>query len=88
MRHEYEKSYEQDGFVLPIPCVRSSGFDPETFLEVLASYWNQYFALKPTLMQFSVLTFFPKIAKCVLDMRRSLQVVSFRVMISICMPMD
>ena len=55
MRHEYEKSYEHDGFVLPIPCVRSSGFDPKTFLETLASYWNQYFSLNRARMQFSVL---------------------------------
>ena len=37
MMQEYEKKYEQDKVVLPIPCVRNNGFDPETFLEAFAS---------------------------------------------------
>ena len=77
MRHEYEKSHEQDGFVLPIPCVRSSGFDPETFLDALGVQWNSYLALKRFGMVFSVLTFFTKNAKFVLRFLRSFQVVSF-----------
>ena len=37
MIHEYEKKHERDEVVLPIPCVRDDGFDPETSLETFAS---------------------------------------------------
>ena len=63
MIHEYEKNIEQDKVVLPISCVRDNGFDPESFLVTLASDWNSFLVLKPTLKAFSVFTFFTKIAK-------------------------
>ena len=62
MIHEYEKNYEQGRVVLPIPCVRNNGFDPETFLDALGVQWNRYLALKRFGMVFSVFTFFTKIA--------------------------
>ena len=78
-KHEYAIYHEQDCSVLPFLEVRSCDFDPETFLVALASDWNSYFVLKPTLMQFSVFTFFTKIAKCVCDLGRSLEVLCTKV---------
>ena len=74
MMQEYGKKYEQGGVVLPILCVRDDGFDPETFLEASGMQWDQYSPLNRPPRQFSVLDFFDKIAKVVLEKRRSFQV--------------
>ena len=57
------KKYEQDKVVLPIPCVRDDGFDPETFLEASGMQWDSYFALKRLRIEFSVFEFSWKSAK-------------------------
>ena len=73
-KHEYAIYHEQDCSVLPFLEVGSCDFDPETFLVTLASDWNSFLVLKPTLKAFSVFTFFTKNCKSVLDVWRSLEV--------------
>ena len=87
MIQEYGKKHEQNEVVLPILCVRVDGFDLETFLEVSGMQWDGYSVLKPFVIVISVLEFFDKSASLVLGMGRSIQVLSFRVCISICMGM-
>ena len=66
-KYDYAKYQEQDGLVLPFLEVRSCGFDPESFLDALASYWNDYFALNCPGTVFSVLKFLTKKCKvCIL----------------------
>ena len=77
-KHEYEKSQEQGDFVLPFLEVRGYGFDSESLLDALASYWNDYFALNCAGTVFSVLKFFTKNEKFVYGLRRSFQVLSIR----------
>ena len=62
-KYDYAKYQEQGGFVLPVLCVWRCDFDPESFLDALASYWNAYFALNCTGIVFSVLKFFSQKSK-------------------------
>ena len=48
MMQEHGKKYEQDEVVLPILGVRDDDFDPNTFLDVSARQWNNYFGLNRT----------------------------------------
>ena len=73
MKHDYAKSLRKFDFYIPIPEVRSVEKDSESFLDALASYWNDYFALKPTLSAFSVFNFFTKNAKFVFRFWAQLQ---------------
>ena len=60
MIHEYEKNYERDKVVLPIPCVRDNGFYPETFLEASGTQQDGFLVLKSLGITFSVLEFLTK----------------------------
>ena len=86
-KHEYEQYQGQDGFVLPILCVRGCGFDWNRSLVTLASYWNGYLALKRTETVFSVLNFLMKNAKFVFAFERNFQVLCIRVAFCLCMGM-
>ena len=78
MRHEYAKSLKKFDLHIPILDAGSVEKDSVRFLDVLGSFWDSSFALKRFGMVFSVLNFFSKIAKCVLDMRRNFKVVCIR----------
>ena len=45
MMQAYEKISVQDAIVLTFLGVRAYGFDPNSFLEVSANQWNNYFGL-------------------------------------------
>ena len=79
MIQECKKKHEQNEVVLPILDVRVDGFDLKTFLEVSGMQWNDYLILKSLGITFSVLEFFTKNAKVVLEFWRSLEVFSTRV---------
>ena len=71
MKHDYAKNMKQFDFYVPIPEVGSVEKDSVRFLDALGVQWNSYLAWKRTLRQLSVFTFFTKIAKFVLVLRRS-----------------
>ena len=87
-KHEYENIWEQGNVVLPVLCVWRSDFDWESFLVVLASLRNGYFALKPTLAVKTVFNFFGKNAKLFLGLRRNLLVLLIRVAMYTYMSMN
>ena len=73
-KHEYVQNLKQDHLILPFLDVRVDDFDSGSSLVSLASDWNSYLVLKPTLMQFSVFTFSTKIAMFFFSFGRSFQV--------------
>ena len=62
-------------FEFYIPILDAMGVEKESvrFSDASGNFFNWLEALNPTLMQFSVFTFFTKIAKVVLDVRRNFQ---------------
>ena len=65
-------------FYLPVLDDMGVEEDSVRFSDASESFFNWLEALNRPLLQFSVLTLFSKIAKCVLGMRRSFQVVGIR----------
>ena len=88
MKYDLCKKVKKFEFHIPILGIRVDDFDSGSSLVSLASDWNGDLVLKPTLMQFSVFTFFTKVAKCVCDLGRSFLVLCTRVRFSICMAID
>ena len=61
-KYECEKFHEQGDVILPLLDVWRLGFDCKSFLDVLASLWNAFEALKPALCMKTVSHFLSK--KC------------------------
>ena len=78
MRHEYAKSLRKFDFILPLLDAWGLEKDSVMSRKTSASLLNRLYALNNLVMQFSVLNFFAKNAKCVFAFDRSLNVLSIR----------
>ena len=79
MKYDLCKKVKKFEFHSPILGVRDVENYSDTFLDVSGRQWDNYFGLNRTGRQFSVLEFFVKNSNLVIDVWRSLEVLSTRV---------